>query len=329
MKLNLTANDKTQELILAYLQENASETLAEKINSGGQIEKEGVRLISKKTLDGFMRYATDEAKKLADKGATSACVEDETVYGWAIHYFEEDTIEGTLYNEDGTEYKPPVKATPQPAVKPVEKPKAQNRQASLFDMLDLSAKQAPQDEPQKDDTDGDDEFPDEEPELPEEQTKIEIPQTEQPTKQGIPLYQSYMRVQEQYPDSIIAYRLGDFYEIFGDNAQLVADELDLTLTGRDCGLDERVPMVGFPYHASDMYFRRISEFHDVVIVDDDKTEILKRRKSIDRETGVITDTADITDTDDDPIDDPFSPSSFHRETMVKLYELLDGKMNLQ
>ena len=107
--LNLTANGKPQELILAYLQENVSGELAEKINNGVHIEKDGKRLVNKKDLDGFMRFASDEAKKLAEKSARSACVEDNIVYGWAIHYFEEDTIEGTLYNEDGTEFKPIVK----------------------------------------------------------------------------------------------------------------------------------------------------------------------------------------------------------------------------
>ena len=110
--LNLTAVGAEQELIKKYLAENASDSLADKINNGVRIEKDGKTLISKKTLDGFMKYANEEARKLAVKGATSACVEGKVVYGWAMHYFEEDSIEGTLYNEDGTEYKPlkPVKA---------------------------------------------------------------------------------------------------------------------------------------------------------------------------------------------------------------------------
>ena len=105
--LNLTAVGAEQELIKKYLAENVSDSLADKINNGIPIEKDGKTLISKKTLDGFMKYANEEARKLASKGATSACVEDKVVYSWAIHYFEEDSIEGTLYNEDGTEYKPP------------------------------------------------------------------------------------------------------------------------------------------------------------------------------------------------------------------------------
>ena len=110
--LNLTASGKAQELILAYLQANASDVLAEKINSGTPFTKDGKQLINKKTLDGFMTFASGEAKKLAEKNARSACVEDTVVYGWAIHYFEEDNIEGKLFNEDGTEYKSVVKTTP-------------------------------------------------------------------------------------------------------------------------------------------------------------------------------------------------------------------------
>lgn len=58
--------------------------------------KDGVTLINKKTLDGFFRYATEEARKLVAQNARCACVLDRVVFGWAIHYFEEDEIEGTL-----------------------------------------------------------------------------------------------------------------------------------------------------------------------------------------------------------------------------------------
>lgn len=141
--LNLTAVGAEQELIKKYLTENASDSLLDKINNGIRIEKDGKTLISKKTLDGFMRYANEEARKLAAKGATSACVEDKVVYGWAIHYFEEDSIEGTLYNEDGTEYKPPkpVKAKQTVSTSISNKtttipPKEPAGQLSLFDFTD-------------------------------------------------------------------------------------------------------------------------------------------------------------------------------------------------
>ena len=66
-------------------------------------------------------YGDEEARKLAEQGANYACIEDKTVFGWAIHYFEEEKIEGKLYNEDGTEYKPEIKVTTAP--KPITKPK--------------------------------------------------------------------------------------------------------------------------------------------------------------------------------------------------------------
>ena len=141
--INLTAIGTEQELIKKYLTENASDSLTDKINNGVRIEKDGKTLISKKTLEGFMKYANEEARKLAAKGATSACVEDKIVYGWAMHYFEEDSIEGTLYNEDGTEYKPPkpVKAkqaipTSIPNKTSITASKEPAGQLSLFDFTD-------------------------------------------------------------------------------------------------------------------------------------------------------------------------------------------------
>ena len=142
MKLNLTAVDSSQEKILAYLQQNASESLADKINNGTPFTKDNVQLINKKDLNGFMSYATTEARKLATNGASYACIDDATVFGWAIHYFEEESIEGKLYNLDGTEYKPvTTKATSKqksfvaPTTK-VEPPKPQQEQRSLFDMIE-------------------------------------------------------------------------------------------------------------------------------------------------------------------------------------------------
>ena len=151
MRLNLETKSREQELVKAYLEENASETLAEKINNGTPFEKDGKTLINRKTLDGFMKYATDEARKLASKGANSACVEDKVVYGWAVHYFEEGSIEGTLYNEDGTECKPAPKPAPA-KVKKIEAKKQDSRQASLFDFMEPQ-----QPEPEAKDDDGDDE----------------------------------------------------------------------------------------------------------------------------------------------------------------------------
>lgn len=138
IQLKLTPNGKEQELIKQYLENNVSEMLADKINNGVKIVKENKTLINKKDLNGFMKFANSEARKLAEKGANYACVEDKTVFGWAIHYFEEDSIEGTLYNEDGTEYKAIVKTNIEPKVEVKQPPKQEKKQASLFDFMDLS-----------------------------------------------------------------------------------------------------------------------------------------------------------------------------------------------
>ena len=93
-----------------------------------------------------MTYATEEAKKLATNSARYACVDDSTVFGWAIHYFKEDSIEGKLYNLDGTEYKLVTKTTPKatskqktftaPTTPKVEPPKPKQEQGSFWDLLD-------------------------------------------------------------------------------------------------------------------------------------------------------------------------------------------------
>ena len=72
-----------------------------------------------------------------------------------------------------------------------------------------------------------------------------------------PMMQHYMETKKQYPDCILFYRLGDFYEMFFEDAKIASKELELTLTGKDCGLEERAPMCGVPYHAVDVYLSRL------------------------------------------------------------------------
>lgn len=74
-----------------------------------------------------------------------------------------------------------------------------------------------------------------------------------------PMMQQYMEVKSKYKDCILFYRLGDFYEMFFDDALTASRELELTLTGRDCGLSERAPMCGVPYHAVETYLDRLIE----------------------------------------------------------------------
>ena len=153
MKLNLEAKTQAEQKIKAYLEANASEILAQKINHGVRIQKDGKTLLNKKTLAGFLKYACDEAKKQAEKGAQSACIEDSVVYGWAVHYFEEDSIEGTLYNEDGTAYKAPMS---KPALVPTkyEPPKPKPKpQMSIFDMVAADKQKRPAEEADDEPTD--------------------------------------------------------------------------------------------------------------------------------------------------------------------------------
>ena len=90
-----------------------------------------------------------------------------------------------------------------------------------------------------------------------------------------PMMQEYMKTKEQYKDCILFYRLGDFYEMFFEDAILVSKELELTLTGKDCGLEERAPMCGVPHHAVEMYLNKlVNKGYKVAIgeqVEDPKT----------------------------------------------------------
>jgi DNA mismatch repair ATPase MutS len=79
-----------------------------------------------------------------------------------------------------------------------------------------------------------------------------------------------LHYQDEYPTAIIAMRVGDFYEIYGDAAIDVSERLELTLTSRDFGLKERVKMVGFPYHRIDVYREKIRDFASVAFVENEE-----------------------------------------------------------
>lgn len=315
IKLNLTPQNKQEELILNYLQNNASETLADKINNGTPFEKDGNPLLNKKTLSGFMKYACDEARNLAEKGANSACIDDATVYGWAIHYFEEESIEGTLYTIDGAEYKPAPKKSvnTKPATPKPQPQKQQSLQFSLFDKFDENDVKAPTNDC-----------------LSVESAEMTVDTKEEPTSvktptkpvveenKGNDMYQKYMSYQAEYKTAIVAYRLGDFYEVFGDNAVTLGNELNLTITSRDVGLKDRIPMVGFPYHAAENYFAKIVKNHDLYIIENDgEKQFIERIKPfvnrlIDEDTGEILSEEEMREFDGDiyepqGIDEPEPP----------------------
>ena len=332
MKLNLEAKTKEQQRIKAYLEENASDILAGKINNGVLIKKDGKILLNRKTMDGFMSFATEEARKQAEKGARYAMVEDAVVFGWAVHYFEEDSIEGTLYNEDGSEYKtqskpaakaPTVKAQPKPQPKP---------QMSMFDLMDEDLEGKPEEEKPEDDEDtmpSDEEI---------QEIMAEIAEEEDKKKQAStsPVYRKYLDVQDRYPQAVIAMRLGDFYEVFGKNAEVLANELPLTLTGRDCGLESRVPMVGFPYHTAEMYFGKIlSNGHTLVVMEnDDEVRELPSAQGVDLETGEILSEEEMREFDGDieepkDLDDDIDTSAFDKDALCKLDEMFGDKLTLR
>ena len=97
-----------------------------------------------------------------------------------------------------------------------------------------------------------------------------------------PMMRQYLELKEAYPEALLFFRLGDFYEMFFEDAITASRELELTLTGRDCGLPERAPMCGVPWHSVDSYIARlISRGYKVAIAeqteDPAKTKALVKR----------------------------------------------------
>ncbi len=93
----------------------------------------------------------------------------------------------------------------------------------------------------------------------------------------------YLSVKEKYPDCVIFYRLGDFYEMFFEDAKKVSKILELTLTGRDCGLDERAPMCGVPYHAAEGYIAKLVEAGEKVAICEQLTDPKETKGLVERD----------------------------------------------
>ena len=332
MKLNLETHSQGDEVVKAYLEGNASEILADKINNGVFIEKDGKRLLNRKSLSTFMKYAAIEAKKLSGKGASSACVKDDVVFGWAIHYFEEDDIEGTLYNEDGSEYKKPVQ-TPKTSEKSTYTPtsactvKKSEPQLSLFDMMNNDTKET--EEKNIEDSEDDYEEPtDEDLEEAAQATLTEPIKEEKPNEvaqsKGTPFYEKYKELALKYPDGIICCRLGDFYEILGKKAIVAANELELTLTSRDCGLEKRLPMVGFPYHSSEMFIAKlVANGHKVVVAE--TLNNIKQYPEPEAKQEINVDTGEIIS---DEKDDNEILNNYHKGALLTLLELFDNEATI-
>jgi len=98
-----------------------------------------------------------------------------------------------------------------------------------------------------------------------------------------PMMSHYLETKTKYPDAVLFYRLGDFYEMFFEDAELCARELELTLTGKDCGLEKRAPMCGIPHHAAEGYIARLLDKGYKVAVCEQLTEPKKGVKIVERD----------------------------------------------
>ena len=116
-----------------------------------------------------------------------------------------------------------------------------------------------------------------------------------------PMMQQYLNIKDQYKDCILFFRLGDFYEMFFSDAEVASKELEITLTGKDCGLEERAPMCGVPFHAADLYISRlVSKGYKVAICEQVEDPALAKgivKRDVVRVVtpGTVTDTAMLDD----------------------------------
>ena len=144
-------------------------------------------------------------------------------------------------------------------------------------------------------------------------------------------------MENKYPDHIVAFRRGDFYEILGSNAELFAKEFSLTLTGRDCGLSERVPMVGFPLQAADTYLAKaLEKGYKIAVVDtSDDVKLLEKEKPktdtsekhwIDEKT-YVDDDGVMHYAEDEAL--PYDPTAFDVEALCKLDELFGNEIEVR
>ena len=117
------------------------------------------------------------------------------------------------------------------------------------------------------------------------------------TAQLSPMMRQYIEVKKQHPDKLLMYRLGDFYELFFDDAVTASRELELVLTGRDCGLPERAPMCGVPYHAVDGYVSRLVEKGYKVVICEQMEDPAKAKGIVKRDIVRIVTPGTLTDTD--------------------------------
>ncbi|MCL2217772.1 MAG: DNA mismatch repair protein MutS, partial [Defluviitaleaceae bacterium] len=110
-----------------------------------------------------------------------------------------------------------------------------------------------------------------------------------------PMMEQYFSIKAQHKDAILMFRLGDFFEIFFEDAKIAAKELDIALTGRDCGQEERAPMCGVPAHAADGYIARLVEKGYRVALADQVEDAKQARGIVKREVVRVITPGTITD----------------------------------
>ena len=149
----------------------------------------------------------------------------------------------------------------------------------------------------------------------------------------LPLYEKYQHYQAEFPNTVVAMRVGDFFEIFGESAVTVARELSMTLTSRDCGLSERVPMIGYPFHVADTYREKIRAFANIAVIDGAdmnfypkiEAEIsLPPNYAIIEETGEIVELPVAEETKEPQNEEYYADM----DLMYKIYMLLDQKIDI-
>ena len=110
-----------------------------------------------------------------------------------------------------------------------------------------------------------------------------------------PMMQQYMQLKAQNPDTLLFFRVGDFYEMFFEDALTASRELELTLTGKDCGLQERAPMCGVPFHAVDAYVARLVEKGYRVAIGEQMQDPALAKGLVDRDVIRIVSAGTLTD----------------------------------
>ena len=149
---------------------------------------------------------------------------------------------------------------------------------------------------------------------------VEVKEPEKPVIS--PLWTRYQGYQQEHPEAVIAMRIGDFYEIFGESAETVSKPLELTVVSRDFGLPERVPMIGFPYHRADTYIEKLRGFTDVAVIESDTEQRLLPKYlpvegfEVDTTTGEVIEPEQALN--------PYADT----ELMYKIYLLLDQKVEI-